>query len=67
MKIKFKESISSCTTISSPYPCEIGTHTTRNRIACCGNCGRSIEQARFYKEWNYCPYCGEKIEWAEAK
>lgn len=65
MKIKFKESITSVCTISSPYPDEIGNNIHTNKIACCGNCERSIEQARFYKSWNYCPYCGEVIDWPE--
>lgn len=65
MKIKFKSYVTSVYTIDSPYPGEIGEHITTGQIACCGNCNKSIEQARFYKEWNYCPYCGEKIDWEE--
>ena len=67
MKIKFKESISSICTIASPFPDEIGSHISISKIACCGNCNRSIEQARFYQSWNYCPYCGEKIDWPEEE
>ena len=65
MKIKFKPYNTSVYTIESPYPNEIGEHKLHGTIACCGNCGSSVEQARFYKEWNYCPYCGEKIDWEE--
>ena len=67
MKIEFKKSVSTVTTITSPYPDEIGKHTYENITACCGNCGKSVEQAYFYKSWNYCPYCGEKIDWIEKE
>ena len=63
MKIKFKKSTTKVTTISSPFTDEIGSHAYENVFACCGNCGHSVEQAYFYKEWSYCPYCGEKIDW----
>jgi len=65
MKIKFKTSIMKSYTLASPYPGEVGEHVTKHTEACCGNCGRSVEQARFYQEWNYCPYCGEAIDWPE--
>ena len=67
MKIKFKKSTTKVTTIASPFPDEIGSYTYEDSYACCGNCGRSIEQAYFYKEWNYCPYCGEKIDWVDKE
>lgn len=67
MKIKFKPYNTSVYTINSPYPDEIGKHDMHGTLACCGNCGRSVEQARFYKEWNYCPYCGEQIDWEEEE
>ena len=67
MKIKFKKYTTRVTTISSPFPDEIGSHVCEDVIACCGNCGRSVEQAYFYKEWNYCPYCGEKIDWPDEE
>jgi len=63
MKIKKKYIINSVYTFNSPYPDENGEHSTKSEIACCGNCGHSVEQARYYKEWNYCPYCGKKIDW----
>ena len=63
MKIKLKSHTLSTYTFNSPYPDEIGEHTQVDIMAHCGNCGRSVEQARFYKSWNYCPYCGEKIDW----
>jgi exosome complex RNA-binding protein Csl4 len=34
-------------------------------FAYCGNCDKCIEQGHYYKEWNYCPYCGEKIDWED--
>jgi endogenous inhibitor of DNA gyrase (YacG/DUF329 family) len=52
-------------TFNSPYFGENGEHIHEWTEAHCGNCGRSVEQARFYKNWNYCPYCGEKIDWDE--
>ena len=67
MKIKFKEYTSTCYTLNSPYYGEVGPHTTKGTTACCGNCGRSVEQARFYQSWNYCPYCGVKIDWPEKE
>lgn len=65
MKIKMKEHRLTRVCLESPYQDEIGTYNTREKYACCGNCDRNIDQARFYKEWNYCPYCGEKIDWEE--
>ena len=67
MKIKLKSQNMSIYTFNSPYPHENGTHITKNTLACCGSCGRSVEEARFYKSWNYCPYCGEKIDWEEEE
>ena len=63
MKIKLKTRYNSCYTFNSPYPDENGRHVQKNTLAYCGNCDRCIEQAHYYKKWNYCPYCGEKIEW----
>lgn len=67
MKIKFKTYTTSVYTSHSPYFYENGRHIQKDVIACCGNCERSVEEARFYKSWNYCPYCGEKIDWEEDK
>ena len=38
----------------------VGTGITYN----CGNCNKALEK-NYYKEyrWQYCPYCGEKIDW----
>lgn len=63
MKIKIKKHSGTVCTISSPYPDEIGEHTDTWETTHCGNCGRNIEQAHYYKKWNYCPQCGEKIDW----
>ena len=65
MKIKLKSYAMKSYTINSPYPDEIGEHIHKGTLACCGNCGKSVEEAHFYKSWNYCPYCGEKIDWEE--
>lgn len=64
MKIKFKEVTTGVTTVepSGSYD-HYHTYTT----ALCGNCGKSVEQARFYQEWNYCPYCGTPIDWPEEE
>lgn len=65
MKIKLRTKITYSYTLTSPYPGEVGRHKHENVIACCGNCGKSIEEAHFYHSWNYCPYCGEAIDWPE--
>lgn len=63
MQIVLKKQVTSVNTVHSPYYDEIGKHETTSTYACCGKCGRSVEQARYYKYWNFCPYCGEKIDW----
>ena len=67
MKIKLKSHNMTTYTFDSPYPHENGTHTIKNILAYCGNCGRCVEEAKFDKSWNYCPYCGEKIDWEEEE
>ena len=65
MKVKFKTLVTCVHTIASPFHDEIGRHEQKDLITICGKCEKSLEQAYFYKNWNYCPYCGEKIEWVE--
>lgn len=65
MKIELRKHVMSHYTFNSPYPHENGEHITESILAHCGNCGRSIEEAHFYHSWNFCPYCGEKIDWPE--
>ena len=67
MKIKFKDITTCVTTIESPYPGEIGNHYNTYTIAVCGNCGKSVEEAHLFQEWNYCPYCGTPIDWSEEE
>ncbi len=65
MKVELRKHVTSSYTIASPFSSELGEHKMESVLAHCGNCGRSIEQAHFYHSWNYCPYCGEKIDWPE--
>ena len=65
MKIELRKHIMTTYTCNSPYPYENGEHQTETIYAHCGNCGESIEEAHFYHSWNFCPYCGEKIDWPE--
>ena len=67
MKIKFKNVTTGVTTVESSYSYEIGDHYHTYTTAVCGNCGKSVEEARFYQEWNYCPYCGTPIDWPEEE
>lgn len=63
MKVKFVKCCRSHYTFNSPYSEENGRHTDTWIETHCGNCDRNIEQAYFYKSWDYCPYCGTKIDW----
>ena len=65
MKVKLHKHVTFSYTIASPYYDEIGEHKYESITAHCGNCDESIEEAHFYHSWNYCPYCGEKIDWPE--
>lgn len=67
MKVKIKNFATSVYTMNSPYPYENGSHQYVSTIAVCGKCGYSLESARFYQDWNFCPKCGEKIDWPEEE
>ena len=67
MKIKFQDVTTCVSTIASPFNYEIGDHYTIYNIALCGNCGKSVEEAHLFQEWNYCPYCGTLIDWSEEE
>ena len=65
MKVNLKKMVSRVCTVNSPYWNEIGTHETVSIVAYCGKCDYCVESARFYKDWNYCPNCGEKLDWVD--